>query len=133
MTDRPALSKAETEVARVLWGLGEASARQVCEAMPTDQKRDFSTIQTYLSRLASKGYLTAELKGRTKFFSPAVKRSQVVRETVDEFVNRLFGGQALPLLRHLISERPVTPEELAELRNLIDRLEGESADHEEAP
>lgn len=133
MSDRPSLSKAETQVARVLWSLSEASARQVFEAMPADQKRDFSTIQTYLSRLENKGYLVSKLQGRTKFYRSAVQRTQVIRETVDEFVNRLFGGQALPLLKHLISERPVSSDELAELRALIEQLEQEPKGPGESP
>lgn len=127
MAKRVSLSKAETRVARTLWELGTATARQVTEALPEEDRRDFSTIQTYLSRLESKGYVTSVLQGRTKFFTAKVKPNQVIRETVDDFVNRLFGGQSFSLMKHLIDEGRVSGEELAELRKLLDEIEADGA------
>jgi predicted transcriptional regulator len=56
---------------------------------------------------------------------PKVKSRTVIRETLDDLVDRLFGGETLPLMRHLIEDRGITDEELAELRKMIDRLEKE--------
>ena len=64
MTERPALSKGELEVARVLWELGSASVRRVHEALPAAREIDFTTVQTYLRRLETKGYAKAKLDGR---------------------------------------------------------------------
>ncbi|MEM1304566.1 MAG: BlaI/MecI/CopY family transcriptional regulator, partial [Planctomycetota bacterium] len=107
MADRQLLSRAETCVARVLWGLKEATARQITEALPANQRRDFSTVQTYLTRLESKGYVRSQLVGRTKIFRPIIKPTQVIRDTVDDLVDRLFEGQAYPLLKHLVEDRKV--------------------------
>jgi BlaI family transcriptional regulator, penicillinase repressor len=52
----------------------------------------------------------------------------VISETVDDLVERLFGGETLPLVRHLIEDRGIGEEELGELRRLIDRLEEDSHD-----
>lgn len=128
MAQRPALSRSETDVARTLWALGKGTAREVYEALPEATRGEFSTIQTYLARLENKGYLASEKLGRTKVYKPKVKRSLVIRETVDDLVNRLFGGQAFPLLKHLINERSVTPDELGELRELLAQLEAESGE-----
>jgi BlaI family transcriptional regulator, penicillinase repressor len=51
---------------------------------------------------------------------------------VDELVDRLFGGETLPLVRHLIEDRGLQDQDLAELRRLIDRLEEESG-HDGSP
>ncbi|MGL4514943.1 MAG: BlaI/MecI/CopY family transcriptional regulator [Lacipirellulaceae bacterium] len=128
MATRPPLSKAETSAARVLWGLGTASAREVTDALPEGERRDFSTIQTYLTRLESKGYVNGELRGRTKFYTPLVKPTQVIRETVEDFVNRLFAGQSFSLMKHLIDEGRVSPAELTELRRLLDEIERDGSD-----
>lgn len=123
MADRPALSKGEMEVARVLWDLKKATVREVHEAFPPERAIDFTTVQTWLRRLETKGYVKAELDGRVRVYTPRVKPTTVIRETMDDLINRLFGGETLPLVRHLIEERGVTDEELAELRQLIDRLD----------
>lgn len=122
MSERPALSKGEMEVARVLWDLKSATVRQVFEAFPADRRIDFTTVQTYLRRLESKGYVKATLDGRTRVYSPRVKPQTVIRETLDDLVDRLFGGEALPLVRHLIEDRGISDTDLAELRELLDRM-----------
>jgi BlaI family transcriptional regulator, penicillinase repressor len=123
MTERPALSKGELEVARVLWELRKATVREVHEAFPPDRTIDFSTVQTYLRRLESKGYVKADLDGRVRVYTPRVRPTTVIRETVNDLVDRLFGGETLPLMRHLIEDGRVSANELAELRELIDRMD----------
>ena len=123
MGDRPALSKGELEVARVLWELKKATVREVFEAIPADRGLEFATVQTYLRRLESKGYVKADLDGRVRVYSPRVRPATVIRETVGDLVDRLFAGETLPLMRHLIEDGRVSAEELAELRDLIDRME----------
>lgn len=128
MPQRPPLSKGETEVARVLWELGEATVRRVHEAFPDRRRIDFTTVQTYLRRLEAKGYARSSLAGRTRVYAPKVKPTTVIRETVDDLIERLFGGETLPLVRHLIEDRGISDEEFAQLRQLLDRLEEESDD-----
>lgn len=126
MTDRPALSKGEMDVARVLWGLGRGTVRQVHETLAADRDVDFTTVQTYLRRLETKGYVRAKLDGRIRVYSPRVKPRTVIRETIDDLIDRLFGGETLPLMRHLIEERGIDDADLDELRNILDRLTEES-------
>ena len=101
----------------------KATVREVHEALPSHRQMDFATVQTYLRRLDAKGYVKAALDGRTRVYAPKVRAATVIRETVGDLVDRLFGGETLPLMRHLIEDGRVTDEELAELRQLIDRLE----------
>lgn len=123
MTDRPELSKGEMEVARILWELGQATVREVHAAFPEERKIDFATVQTYLRRLETKGYVAGKLVARTRVYSPKVQRRKVVGRTIDDLIDRLFGGEALPLMRHLIEERGLTADDLSELRKLIDGID----------
>src|SRR5262245_31641352 len=126
MAERPGLSKGEMEVARVLWDLGTATVREVHSAFSPGRNIDFTTVQTYLRRLESKGYVRASLSGRTRVYTPRVRPQTVIRETLDDLIDRLFGGEALPLVRHLIEDRGITDAELAELRRLIERRQKEN-------
>jgi BlaI family penicillinase repressor len=125
MADRPPLSKGEMEVARELWRLGRATVRQVHEAFPAEREIDFTTVQTYLRRLEAKGYVKARLAGRTLVYSSKVEPRKVIGQAVGELVDRLFGGESLPLMRHHIEERSISDSDLAALRQLIHRLESE--------
>lgn len=128
MSSRPPLSKGELEVARVLWQIGPAGVRQVHETLVTERAMDFATVQTYLRRLESKGYASSKLQGRIRVYSARAKARTVIRQTVDDFVDRLFGGESLPLVKHLIEEGGIDKEDLSELKALIDRLETEETD-----
>jgi predicted transcriptional regulator len=128
MSERPALSKAELEIAQVVWSLGEATVRQVFDALPAGRKIDFATVQTYLRRLESKGYVQTRLAGRLRVYKPRVKPASVIRQTVDDFVDRLFGGETLPLMRHLVEERGLSQKEIRELRSLLNKMEGRDND-----
>ncbi|HEY2837826.1 MAG TPA: BlaI/MecI/CopY family transcriptional regulator [Pirellulales bacterium] len=123
MTDRPALSKGEMEVARVLWELGSATVRQVHEAFPPGRAIEFAVVQTYLRRLEAKGYVHGRMEGRTRVYRPKVRAKTVIRDTIDDMLERLFAGETLPLVRHLIEDRPISDDDLAALRALLDRLE----------
>ena len=123
MGERPALSKGEMEIARVLWEIGPAPVRDIHAALPADREMDFATVQTFLRRLETKGYATSRLDGRTRIYAARTKPRTVIRETVDDLVERLFGGQTMPLVRHLIEERGISEADLEELRTLLDRLE----------
>ncbi|HVR73708.1 MAG TPA: BlaI/MecI/CopY family transcriptional regulator [Planctomycetota bacterium] len=120
---RPSLSKSELEVARILWGLGGGTVRQVFEALPGDRRIDFKTVQTYLRRLETKGYLRARLDGKGLIYSPRVEPSRVIGETVDDLVSRVFDGEPLSLFQHLIEDRGLRPEELKKLRVMLDNRE----------
>jgi BlaI family penicillinase repressor len=129
MVDRPSLSKAEMEIARLVWDRGEATVRQILDALPEQRKLDYKTVQTYLRRLEAKGYLSTRRDGKRTVYRASVKPAQVMRETIKDFVARLFDGEALPLVEHLIHDRGLKGDEIEKLRTMLDDLE----ESEQAP
>jgi BlaI family transcriptional regulator, penicillinase repressor len=122
MENRPPLPKSELEIARIVWNLKEATVRQVCEALPADRELDFWTVQTYLRRLKAKGYLKTRRKGRTNVYSPRISPERVVGEVVVDFLDRMFDGEALPLVNHLIQDRGLTDDEIDRLQRTLDAM-----------
>jgi BlaI family transcriptional regulator, penicillinase repressor len=127
MSKRPAVAKSELEVAQLVWQLGQASVRQVLDVLPAQRGLDFKTVQTYLRRLEAKGYLRSRREGRAKVYVARVRPEQVVREVIDDFVHRLFGGETIPLFQHLINDRGLSDVEIGELRAMLDRLEDQTS------
>lgn len=119
LVERPELSKNETEVARVLIEMGSGTTRQVFERIAETRTIDFATVQTYLRRLENKGYVRGSNQGRTRVYVPRVKLTTVIRQTVSDLIDRLFDGQTMPLVRHLIEDRKLSEEELQELRKML--------------
>lgn len=123
---RPPLSKAELEVARVLWELGEGTVGAVFDAISEEREIEYATLQTYIRRLEAKGYIKSQRVGRTKLYRPKVRPQKVIRETVDDLMYLLFDGEPIPMVRHLVNERNLTEEDLAELKRIVRELEENS-------
>lgn len=115
-----AMSRAETEILRLVWQLGEATVQQIHEALPGNRKVAYKTVQTLLRRLEDKGYLTHKAKGKAHVFGPAVQREAVVKRTVLDFLDRLFGGDPRPLMHFLAREGRIDTKDIEELKKLID-------------
>jgi predicted transcriptional regulator len=125
MADRPALSRAEMEVARIVWTLREATVRQVLDNLPENRGINYKTVQTFLRRLEAKGYLLSRREGRSLIYAADVRPKQVVRDTVRDFINRLFNGSPMALLEHLIRDQGLEKTELDQLRHLLSEVEAE--------
>ena len=121
MTDEtlPALSPAETEVLRIVWQLGRATVQQALDHLPPDRRIAYATVQTLLRRLEKKGYVTHQVEGKAHVFEPAVRREDVIRRTVGDFVDRLFGGDPVPLLLHLADRTDLSAEDVQRLRRIL--------------
>lgn len=113
------VSPAETEILRLLWQKQPCTVQQLCDALPKDRDIAYATVQTLLRRLEKKGYVKHVVEGKAHVFSAAVKPEAVIKRSVGDFVDRLFGGDPLPLMLHLADETDLDDEELARLRKLI--------------
>jgi BlaI family penicillinase repressor len=81
-----------------------------------------NTVRTLLTRLVEKGALkTAENASGTRTFIPAVKREACVRAESQSFLDRVFGGAAKPLLVHFAQNSKLSPDEIKELKKLLDQ------------
>ena len=122
MKNLPPLPRSELEVAQIVWRLENATVRQVLDELPEDRGLDFWTVQTYLRRLAQKGYLKFRKDGRSNVYSAAVDPKRVIRKVFEETVQRLFEGEAIPAFQHLIQDQRLTDEEIDHLQSVLDEL-----------
>ena len=118
-----ALSPSETEILRLVWQLGQGTVQNVCDELPARRRIAYATVQTLLRRLEKKGYLRHRTAGKAHVFYPAVRQEHVIKRSVSEFVERLFGGDPVPLLMHLAEHGQIEPEDIEGLRKLVDERE----------
>jgi len=116
----PALSPSETEVLRLVWQLEKATVQEVCEKLPAKRKITYATVQTLLRRLEKKGYLKHTVNGKAHVFSAAVKRENVVKRSVGDFLDRLFDGDPIPLVQYLAEHGKISADDIEDLKQLID-------------
>ena len=123
MTKRkiPALSPAETEILRLVWKLKKATVQQVCDKLPGKRKITYATVQTMLRRLEKKGYIKHHVQGKAHVFFAVVKSEEVIKRSVGDFLDRLFGGDPVPLMQYLAEHGKIDADDIARLKKLIDK------------
>lgn len=120
---RPGLSDAERDVLQALWDDGPGTVREVQERMTArGPEWTRSTVITLLQRLERKGYASSDRSGFAFVFRAAVSREEVLRQRLRELANELADGRAAPLLMAFAQVQRFTPDEIEELRQLVDDL-----------
>lgn len=113
------LTPQELSIMKTVWERGEATVRDVYEALLARRKIAYTTVMTMMNVLERKGHLRKRPEGRSYVYQPTRARRQVVGSMVREFVDRVFGGSADSLLVHLVEDRHLTTGELDELSRRI--------------
>jgi predicted transcriptional regulator len=108
------LTDREAQIMDVLWGVGEATAEQVREALPG--RLHDSTIRTLLRVLESKGHVAHEAQGKAYVYRAAVPRAKAQRTALRNVLARFFGGSAEDLVLRLVEDEQITPEQLEAIR-----------------
>jgi len=109
------LTRFELEIMELFWPLGEASVREIQEAIPEKSRPAYTTVQTIVQRLEQKGAVRRTRKvGNALMFEAVLTRKSAYRRLIDEVLD-LFGGSAQPLVAHLLESGKLTLEDLKEL------------------
>jgi BlaI family transcriptional regulator, penicillinase repressor len=114
------ISDAEWQVMQVIWRLGKATAADVIAALSESTDWSHRTIRTLLGRLVEKGALSSSADGNRYVYKPLVTRQKCVRAEGRSFLNKVFAGDAAELLVHFTQEARMTPEQIEELKRLLD-------------
>lgn len=116
------LTEVEQRVMEVLWSAGNGTVSEVLAAVKTPKPLAFNTVQTMLRILEQKGFVRHKEEGRAFRYFPLVDKAQASRSAVHSVVRRFFGSPGA-LALNLLQSEDLTPEELARIRQLIDRAE----------
>lgn len=116
-----ALTDAESDVMAVLWRLRRASVSDVVTAMNETRAVTYSTVQTMLRILETKGYVTHDKVARAFVYEPVIDERQARRRALRHLVGRLFGGSASLLVLNVLEDEELDPAERRRLRKLIER------------
>ena len=114
----PALSPSETEILRLVWQLDKATVQDVCNKLPARRKIAYATVQTLLRRLEKKGYVKHRIRGKAHVFFAAVKSENVIKRSVNDFLDRLFGGDPVPLMQYLAEHGKIDADDIEKLKQL---------------
>jgi len=113
------LTPQELEIMKIVWRRGEATGRQVYEALRERREIAYTTVMTMLKVLETKGHLTRRRDDAAHVYRPTRAKRVVVRSMVRDFLDRVFDGSVEPLLVHLVEDRKLSKAQLDELMRKI--------------
>ncbi len=120
--DNPALRLGDLQLAilRVLWQRGEATVTDVHAIVGPERGSAASTIATMLSKMEARGFVAHRKSGRAFLYRAAVEEGEARRSMVQEVTSRMFGGDPLELVNHLVAEDELGADDLDAIRRMID-------------
>ena len=120
----------ELELLAMLWDRGPLTLGESHEAFGRyGRPVSYPTIQTRLNRLVDKG-LVVRSNERPARYSALVTSEQVGAGLMDRLLKALGNASPVPLVARLISERPLTSEEVQQLKRLLAAAEKEAKEDE---
>lgn len=117
----------ELDILRILWQHGPSTVRDVYAHMSKDREMGYTTALKMLQIMTEKGLVDREEAGKAHIYRARQTEERTQRSMVGEFMDRAFGGAAQKLVMQALTSRKTSPEELAEIRQLLDKLEEEGA------
>ncbi len=120
------LTDVELELMTILWKRGEGSVNDVIEGLPAERDLAYTSVSTILRILEQKGVLKTRKEGRGHIYIPQLKKTEYEARAVRDVVDRVFDGTPVALVRQLLGSVEIKSDELAELKNLIQKMERKS-------
>lgn len=120
------LTKCEQMVMKTIWDAAdeELGLQDVMERVNAKYKRDWKpqTVSTFLARLASKGFLKYYRKGRIFYYTILIPIDEYRSKVTSDFVDFWDNGNADQAIADLMHYRPLRPEEISGIKELLKNL-----------
>jgi predicted transcriptional regulator len=112
----------ELAILRVLWSRGPSTVREVAEVM--GREAGYTTILKLMQIMTEKRLVRRDEAARTHVYEAAYSEDQTQRHLVTDLLDRVFDGSAAKLVIQALNAGKASPEELDEIRKLLDKSGG---------
>jgi predicted transcriptional regulator len=116
-------TESELAILRVLWQKGSASVRDVQQSIDAERETGYTTVLKLMQIMFEKGLVTRDESVRPQIYRPRYTQQQTQKQLVGDLVDRAFGGSVRDLVLQALSSKKSSPEELAEIEQLLNRME----------
>lgn len=125
---RPASSQptdVELQILRILWQTNGGTARQVHNALASDERKDrvYSTTVKMLAVMMDKGLVKRDDTASPHVYRGASSQKSMQQKMLRSLIDKVYDGCALSLVVQALSSPKASKRDLAEIRRLIDELE----------
>ncbi len=113
------LGEAELEIMKVVWKSDEPMGSAAIGKAVEEKGWKRTTIATFLARLVEKGALSAERRGKARYYTPVLTAKEYKKSQVKSLIKNLFGGSAENLVAALFEEEQFSDKDIKELKAIF--------------
>ncbi len=117
-------TEVELQILRILWGQGSSTARQIHNRLAETRDTNYSTTVKMLAVMLDKGLVRRDETVRPQTFSPAATQQRTQQKMLKDLIQKVYDGSTGSLVLQALASQKASPEELAEIRELLNELEG---------
>jgi len=114
----------ELEILQVLWTKGPSTVRDVNEILAKDKRIGYTTTLKLMQIMFEKGIISREKNGKTHIYKAEITQNNTQQQLVDKLLESAFGGSAMKLVMQALGTSKSSKQELDEIREYLDKLEG---------
>ena len=121
--EAPKPTNGELAILAVLWEAGPSTVRDVLDKMG-NKDVGYTTVLKLMQIMFDKGLVTRDDSQRSHVYKARQKEQTTQRMLVTDLLARAFGGSTEKLVMQALAAKKASKDELAEIRRLLDELEG---------
>jgi BlaI family penicillinase repressor len=118
----PSLGELEVQVLRLVWQEQPCTERQITELIQQERPVVRTTVLKTMQRLEAKGLLVREKGDGPIRYRAAVSERRVMPTLIRQFVERVLGGSAEPLVAYLAESKKLSAKDLEMLREIARKM-----------
>ena len=119
-------TEVELQILRIIWELGPSPVRDIHARLEAEKGTNYSTTVKMLSVMLQKGLVTRTEGQRPHIYKAAVSRHVAGKRMVKDLIDKVYEGSATSLVLQALSSRKPSPDEIDEVRRLLDQMEDQS-------
>ena len=121
----PKLTRLEFQIMESLWTGGDLSIREILDSLPGKRRPAYTTIQTTVYRLETKGVLRRVKKvGNVHLFAASISRNAAERRLIDELLS-VFGARPKAVMARLVETGELSLQDVQEVEQTLRKLAAE--------
>ena len=116
----------ECMILNVIWEHKSATVREVFNALSVEHDIGYTTVLKFMQIMTDKGLLERDTSVRPQMYKAKEPRHKTQKTLLNDLIDKAFGGSPGTLALQALSLKKATPEDLLELRTMLDKLEKSS-------
>ncbi|HPG38001.1 MAG TPA: BlaI/MecI/CopY family transcriptional regulator [bacterium] len=118
-------TEAELEILHILWQTGPASVKFVNDTLQAKKPVGYTTTLKIMQIMTQKGILKREKTGKSHLYIPVLQEHETQNALINKLLETAFGGSALNLVMQALGNRKTSNEEIEQIKEFLDHLQGE--------